>query len=261
MKLKDIIEVLEERIPPAWSEEWDNTGLLVGDPCSDIQKIGLVLDVTEASVSKAADLGCRLLISHHPAIFRPLRKITSNSPAGKTLLGAIRGGISLYALHTNWDISPEGVNVILAALLGLNHVRPLMPADSKDGAWGLGAVGRLPTPISFGDLLKQIKKRWSLSSCTGYEDASEAVSLVALGGGACGDMWTNAADAGASVFVTSDMAYHSRQDALNSGLMLVDTDHGETERTSLPGLAKLIKELSGLDVVMIPEVESEKFSV
>lgn len=259
MKLCDVVSLIEKRMPLTWSEEWDNSGLLVGDPDSDIVKVGIALDVTEETVLKATRSGCQLLVTHHPIIFRPLKNIIPDRPAGKSMVTAIKNGLSLYAAHTNWDSSPEGVNFTLAELLGLDEIQPLVPPADWSSSWGMGAVGELMMPMPLDTVMKLIKERWCLSSCTGYGSRSAMIRKIALGSGSCGDMWPKAAEKCASLFVTADMSYHNRQDALNCGLKLLDVDHGEMERASLPRLKSIIEKETGLIVELIPETEREKF--
>ena len=166
MKLSEVVSLIEKRMPLAWSEEWDNSGLLVGDPDSEIVKTGIALDVTENTVLKATDSGCQLLVSHHPIIFRPIKNIIPDRPAGKAMVSAIKNGLSLYAAHTNWDSSPEGVNFILAELLGLDEIEPLITPTDRSSSWGMGSVGELMMPMPFETVMKLIKERWCLSSCT-----------------------------------------------------------------------------------------------
>jgi len=172
---------------------------------------------------------------------------------------AIKNGLSLYAAHTNWDSSPEGVNFTLAELLGLDDIEPLTPPAELSSSWGMGAVGELMMPMPFETVMKLIKERWCLSSCTGYGSRNAMIKKIALGGGSCGDMWPKAAEKGASLFVTADMSYHNRQDALNCRLKLIDVDHGAMERASLPRLKSIIEKETGLIAELIPETDREKF--
>ncbi len=260
MKLRDVICLIEKRIPLRWAEDWDNPGLQVGDPGSEISKIGIALDVSEETVSKASERGCSLLVSHHPIIFRPLRNIIPDRPAARAVVSAIKNGVALYAAHTNWDSSPEGVNFTLAELLGLDDIAPLK--DPSDGtSWGMGAVGELMVPLPLETVTGLIRERWSLSCCRAYRTGPAMIKRIALGGGSCGDMWPFAADKGASLFVTADISYHDRQDALNFGLGLVEVDHGEMERASLPKLRSIIEKETGLTVELISETERESYTI
>lgn len=259
MKLSNVIDLIEKRIPLNWSEEWDNSGLQVGDPDCEIRKIGISLNVTEKTVEAASKSGCDLLISHHPVIFRPIKNLIPDRPASKAMLAAIRNKLSLYAAHTNWDSSPEGVNFILAELLDLKNIFPLIPSEAGSSSLGLGAVGDFAMPMPFEGVLELIKEKWSLSGLKAYGSRSVLLTRIALGGGSCGDMWPNALQSGATLFVTADISYHERQDALNSGLCLADVDHGEMERASLPKLRSIVEEETGLITELIHEDESEFF--
>ena len=253
MKVSEIAARIEKRIPLGWAAEWDHPGLAAGDPDADVTKIALALDVTCETVEGAAAAGCELLVTHHPAIFRPFGTVVYNIPAQKAVALALRKGLALYAAHTNWDVSPEGVNVILAAALELADVEPLVKPAVKNGSWGLGSVGSLPASVSMDSCVLLAAERWRLTDFRAYGDAKRKVRRVALGGGACADLWPLAKQAGADVFITSDARYNERNDALSAGLNLISTDHGETERVSLPKLAELVECATGLPVKMISE--------
>ena len=162
MKLSDIVEAIEKRLPKEWAEPWDNPGLLAGERGADVEKIAVALDAAPRTVARAAKLGCGLLVTHHPIIFRPVKSVVDDCHTGRTLFAALKSGVALYAAHTNWDSSPEGVNSVLASELGLENTEPLVPSQS--GAWGLGAVGDLPRAVPLGVLGELLRERWNLSA-------------------------------------------------------------------------------------------------
>lgn len=252
MKLSAVVHSIEKRIPKNWAEDWDNTGLAVGSLSSDIKEIALALDVTEQTVSDAAK-SSQLLVTHHPIIFRAMKSIITDKPAARAITDAVKHDLALYSLHTNWDSSPEGVNVILADLLGLKNSEALEEPKYKNGALGIGAVGSFDKPLTMKDCIKLLKERWRISDIASFGDECKIISKAAVGGGSCGDMWQKALDKGAELFITSDISYHHRQDALSMGLNLIETDHGETERLSLPTLKKIIEKETGLPVSIIEE--------
>ena len=251
MKLSEFIAKVEKRVPKRWAEDWDNPGLAFGDYEAEVSRTALALDASPSSVAAARGAGCELLFTHHPVLFRPAKSLTSDSFAGRTIMSAGRNDIALYSAHTNWDSSPEGVNFVLASLLALSDIRPLVPAPN--GAWGMGAVGDFTSPVALSELCAILRERWRLSNFTLYGDGARLVTRLAVGGGACQDFWRDALHAGAEVFVTADVSYHFREEALDAGLSLVSCDHGEMERVSLPALRKLIEEETGLPVVVIDE--------
>lgn len=258
MKLHKITEKIEKRIPLSWAEAWDNPGLAVGDPNADVSRVAFALDANEDTVARAADAGCSLLVTHHPIIFDPMKTIHEDVPAQKTVISAIRSGVALYAAHTNWDSSPEGVNFCLADLLGLKELEQLEPPQVKDGSFGIGAVGTFASPVSMTECMQLLARRWRLVNFVGFGGSSRMISKVAVGGGACGGMWRRAFDLGADVFITADIAYHDRNDALSMGLNLISTDHGEMERVALPALKKVVEEETGLETVLLKEVPTER---
>lgn len=253
MKLSELIAKFERRVPLAWAEEWDNPGLAVGNPDVEIDRVALALDVTEDTVKQADRADCQLLFSHHPIIFHPVKNLVFRFPGPKAIGTAIRSGVALYAAHTNWDSSPEGVNFCLAAALGLKNIEPLVMPSRENGAWGLGAIGCLDTATPLSTLMRHAKERWRLSGCVGFGDELAEIKRVAVGGGACGDFWPQALEKGADLFITSDIAYHHRNDALNMGLSLIQCDHGEMERVSLPALKALLEYETGLECVILSE--------
>lgn len=252
MKIGEFTDRIEKRIPRAWAEEWDNPGLSVGCADDEVTRVAVALDATEDTVARAADSGCQMLFTHHPAIFRALKSLRAENPVSMPLLAAVRRGVALYAAHTNWDSSPEGVNVILAEALGISVEGPIEPPRCGNGAFGIGVVGSFAAPVTMEELLALLKERWRVVNAVGY-GAERTVSRAAIGGGACGDMWSAACEKGADVFITADISYHFRNDALCSGMGMVACDHGEMERASLPALAKIIEETTGLETAILHE--------
>lgn len=253
MKVGEIAARIEKRIPLEWAEEWDKPGLSVGDIQDEAAKIAMALDVSCESVERAAAAGCQLLVTHHPAIFRPFGTVLYGVPAQKAVALALKNGIALYAAHTNWDVSPEGVNVRLAEALDLAETEPLQKPAVRNGSWGLGAIGSLIAPLSTKECMELLTERWHLTDLRAYGDPERRIRKIALGGGACADLWPLAKEAGADVFITSDARYNERNDALSAGLNMIITDHGETERVALPALESVVEAVSGLEVETLEE--------
>ncbi|MDR3321468.1 MAG: Nif3-like dinuclear metal center hexameric protein [Synergistaceae bacterium] len=249
MKAGEIARKIEERLPLFWSEDWDNSGFIIGDPESVIDKIAVSLDATEGSVADAAARGCGMLIVHHPAIYMPLKKIVMPSPSARMIMAALSSGVAVYSNHTNWDSSPEGVNVILSRLLELSDVSPILP--SHEGAWGLGAIGRLPCPMTVSALAFCARAAWGLSTLMSYGDDLTLLSRAALCGGAGGDLLHRAIDLDADVFITADLSYQYLLHAQLARIHLIVVNHGEMERASLPRLCDIIREAASMEVVLL----------
>jgi len=121
------MSILEKYAPRRLAEEWDNTGLLTGDPADDIKGILVTLDVNRETVEEALQLGADFIVSHHPLIFKPIKNIRKDLPFGRLLIDLINNDIGVYCAHTNLDNASGGVNQVLANLLGLQEIEILNP--------------------------------------------------------------------------------------------------------------------------------------
>ena len=256
MKLNEIIAKLEARIPKSWAEEWDNPGLACGGMDDEIDLICVSLDATQDAVAECAERGAGLLLTHHPLLFRPAKSITSETLTGRIITSAIKKGVAIYSMHTNWDSSPEGVNFILAQELGLTGAAPLFPAE---GLWR-GAVGDLPEAVDPQGLANMLKEKTHITRPMVYGPPDKLIKRLAVGGGACKEFWTDALRAGADAFVCSDISYHFREEALSAGLVVGDVDHGEMERNSIEKLAEIAEAETGLPVFTAADREIRAFT-
>ena len=124
-KVSDILGIINRIAPSRYAEEWDNVGLQVGDATAPADRVMVALDPTHDAVSAAIAADCTLLLTHHPLIFSPLKKIVATDPVGAVVAHAIRHGLAVASLHTNFDVAPAGVNDILAERLGVTGAVPL----------------------------------------------------------------------------------------------------------------------------------------
>jgi putative NIF3 family GTP cyclohydrolase 1 type 2 len=129
--LRDFIQWLEELIPPALQESYDNSGLQVGDPDAVIESVMLTVDVSMKVIAEAEHSGCGLIISHHPLIFTPLRRIAEGSETESCVAAALRRGIAVYSAHTSFDNVSWGVSNVLARKIGLDNLKVLAPLRGK----------------------------------------------------------------------------------------------------------------------------------
>ncbi|CAG5083543.1 Nif3-like dinuclear metal center hexameric protein [Parvicella tangerina] len=127
MKIKDVINFLEQLAPPSLQESYDNAGLIVGDHQANCNGVITCLDSTEAVVEEAIEKGCNLIVAHHPIVFAGLKTITGKNYIERTLIKAIKHDIAIYAIHTNLDNVKYGVNGVWANALGLKNQQVLSP--------------------------------------------------------------------------------------------------------------------------------------
>ncbi len=128
MRIKDLGQVLDQLAPFSYQMSFDNSGLLVGHPEDTIEKILCTLDVTDTVLDEAIHQQADCIVSHHPLIFSPLKKLTGQTPTERLVIKAIRNGIGIYAVHTNLDQVSNGVNQRLAEALGLTNTQILQPS-------------------------------------------------------------------------------------------------------------------------------------
>ncbi|CAN5157261.1 Nif3-like dinuclear metal center hexameric protein [soil metagenome] len=120
--------------PESDAEGWDQVGLHIGDPRTDVVTGVLVaLDVTEAVLDEAAELGANLLIAHHPLFFSPLPRLTPHTASGRLALKAVRQGCAVLAAHTNVDKAARGTSHPAAQVLDLRDTRPIRPLPVDPG--------------------------------------------------------------------------------------------------------------------------------
>jgi len=129
MKLSILTSYLESLAPLAYQEDYDNSGLIVGHPDQDVSQALISLDCTEAIVDEALATGCQVIISHHPIVFRGLKKLNGKTYVERVVEKAIRNHIAIYAIHTNLDNVMNGVNERICETLGLKNLRILSPKN------------------------------------------------------------------------------------------------------------------------------------
>ncbi len=121
MKINEITSFLEAIAPLGYQEDYDNAGLIVGNPNAEVNSAMISLDCTEAVVDEAIQNGCKLIISHHPIVFRGLKKLNGSTYVERVVMKAIKHDIALYAIHTNYDNVADGVNRKICDILGLKN--------------------------------------------------------------------------------------------------------------------------------------------
>lgn len=127
MKISSIISVLEDLAPRSMQESYDNSGLIVGDPSAEVKGVLISLDCTPEIISEAIAKGCNLVISHHPIVFKGLKKITGSNYIERTVIQALKNDVAIYAIHTNLDNYDFGVNRMIGERIGLKNLKVLQP--------------------------------------------------------------------------------------------------------------------------------------
>ncbi|SER07995.1 Nif3-like dinuclear metal center hexameric protein [Neolewinella agarilytica] len=239
MTIQDITSYLESIAPAHLQESYDNAGLIVGQPDTEVTGVLTSLDCIETTIEEAKARGCNLIVAHHPIVFRGLKRFNGSNYVERTVIKAIKEDVAIYAIHTNLDnVRHQGVNERIAQRLELTGLRLLKPKN-EEMTIGSGMVGQLPHPMGKETFLRFLKDRMELSLVKHTVFPEEQVTTVALCGGAGGFLLSDAKAAGAQVFVTSDYKYHEFFDA-DGEIVICDIGHYESERFTTQLLAELL---------------------
>ncbi|WP_312643345.1 Nif3-like dinuclear metal center hexameric protein [Hydrogenoanaerobacterium sp.] len=248
--VRQIYECIDRFAPFCTAESWDNVGLLVEAKGAEVQKVLVALDITPDVAEEAREIGANLIISHHPVIFDPLRRITSDN----VVYLLAKHDISAICAHTNLDVAQGGVNDILAQRLCLQNVQPLEPLDGN--GLSLGRIGVLEEPMEAEQFLGKVKQKLG---CNGlkYTQGRGKVGRVAVCGGAGANLLYRAAELGTDALVTADSKHNLLLDAKRLGIMLIDAGHYCTEQVVLEPLAKRLRQAFPALVVELSQREGD----
>lgn len=266
VRVAEVLAAIERAYPPRLAEPWDTgIGLSVGDPAATVTTVLLAVDVDPATVAEAREIGAELLVTHHPLLFRPVQTVARSTDKGALIHDLIHCGIAHISAHTNADRAVGGVNDALAAAIGLRGSVPLIPSPDNP-AEGLGRVGELVTEMTLAEFAGHIATvlpdtAWGVRAAG---DPARPVRRVAVCGGAGGSELGAAADAGADVYVTSDLTHHLAQEHIADPARpaLVDIAHFAGEWPWLARAAAMLTEtFPGALVTHVSALRTDAWSV
>lgn len=227
MKVCELYDFLENRIPKSLSCEWDNDGLMCcPDREKEVRRVLVALDVTSATVEYAVENGYDVIISHHPLIYKGLRSVDDLGYVSSKLISLIESGISVMSFHTRLDAVSGGVNDRLCELLDIRDAEPLYEEGIP-----LGRVGTLESTVSSQELALKVKNALG-SPFVLLSGSKEDITRVAVVGGSGKDMVEAARAAGADALVSGRLDYHPMTDAFDfneRNITLIEAGHFYTE--------------------------------
>lgn len=230
-KISDILKFFESFAPCENAMDFDNVGLLVGSESTSVTKALLALDITKDVVLEAKQMGCELIISHHPVIFTPIKNL------GKECVPYLlaQNNISAICMHTNLDLSTEfGVNTCLAEAIGVENL-----SLAKCGECLF--VGSLEKETPIDEFALTVKNQLG---CKGlrYTDVKSVVKTVAVSSGSGGSNIFDAADIGADVLVTGEIKHHEINAANELCINIIDAGHFKSEDIVILPLANKLSD-------------------
>lgn len=228
IKVKDIFGFLAERYPLDTACDFDNTGFLVGDSNSEVKKALVCLDCDITAIEKAKELGCNLIVTHHPVIFGGLKSITENSIVYKL----IKNDIAVISMHTNLDIANDGVTVRLCEALELKNIKPFV---AENGFALRSAEADGLAPQDFAALIKE-----KLNFSVRYVAGERNINRVLVCSGSGGEFLKEAISFDFDALLTADIKHNVFIDAVNSGVSVFDGGHYATENVIVKPLSELL---------------------
>ena len=240
--VRDFYEYLNGIAPFETQEEWDNSGMLVGDMNAEVTKAAVVLDITPDAVRQAKELGANLIISHHPVIFKVIKSVTK----GCVPFELAANGINAVCCHTPLDIAAGGTNDTLANILGFEvHT-------GEDPILRFGEIEETTAE----NLAKHIAER--LGTTVRFADAGRPIKEIAVCTGSGCSLMEAAGDIDA--FITGDAGHHDFLDAVQSGITLIAAGHFETENIIVPVLkAKLAEQFENIEIIELRQENPVRF--
>lgn len=229
MKIQDILLYLERIAPLSAAEEWDNSGLLTGDKEKAVTRVLLSLDITPEVVREAKEKGCELIVSHHPVIFDPLRRIEP----GTAVALLVKNDIAAICMHTNLDRAEKGVNACLAQALSLKETT-LYPEEFL-------CVGKPDHPMTAKDFARLIKEKLGAPSVR-FTDSEKLIETVAVSSGGGGEGVALYEKFGFDAFVTGELKHHLYLYAKEHGIAAFDAGHFSTEDVVTEPLRQTLSE-------------------
>ena len=262
--LSEVVDILESLWPSSGAEEWDAPGLVVGSPDHMVSSVHLMVDATLDSIAEAVQDGADLIVAHHPLLLRGVTTVAESTYKGRVIADLIRGGVALYAAHTNADVVPTGTSAQLANLLELTDQVTL--TESVTPGHGLGRVGTLPSPMSLYGLAVKVGEFLPQTAVGPVVagDAESMVSRVSVCAGAGDSLLDNPAVLSSDVYITSDLRHHPasearEQAALVGGPSLINISHFAAEWLWLDQAAAELAKATGLSVT-VSDVNTDPWS-
>jgi dinuclear metal center YbgI/SA1388 family protein len=232
LKVKDIMDLVEELAPIRLKESYDNVGLMVGDSSSIVTSILVALDCTLEVIREAREKDCNLILTHHPLLFRKPSSITTDTLVGRKIIELIKNDINLYSCHTNLDSVAGGMNDLIAGILGYTDTEVIDPCslDLDPGLRnGLGRIVTLHQTISLGELCMNVKEALELEYVRYSGDEAKMIRRLAIINGSGQDYFRAAVDMGADCVISGDTTYHYVSDYSEQNLAIIDAGHFSTE--------------------------------
>lgn len=240
MRLKEIMQMLEEMCPSSFAMSWDNVGLQVGHSDQDVRIVALALDATSEVIESAIRQNADLILTHHPLLFGGIKKITDSDYVGRRILQLIQHDVSCYSMHTNFDVL--GMADAAADLIHLSD-REVLEVTYEDelSVEGIGRIGVLQEPMKLSECAQRVAEVFQIDHVRYYGDPDQMlVTCAILPGSGKGEV-DLAVKSGADVYITGDISHHDGIDAVEKGIAVIDAGHYGVEKIFIPYMKEYLE--------------------
>jgi len=258
VRVKDILRGIDCQAPFSLAQSWDNVGLLVGDGERQVSGVLVGLDPTHRLLDEAIAMGANTVVTHHPVIFKPLQAIDTATAEGRLFEKALVHQISIIAAHTNFDSAVGGVSAVLARRLGLNDLKPLVPAGKEGESVGFGCIGSYPLPLSAPEFLTCLLRVLQLRRVRMAGTMPETVSKVAICGGSGSEFAPLARSLGTQVYLSAEIKHSTAIWAVENRYCVIDGSHYATEKPAVAELVAKLRETALREQWRVSIMESTK---
>ncbi len=252
MQVSEIEEILQRDFPEAYAYDWDNVGLLIGRREKEVSKVYVAVDATDAVISDAIDKEADLILTHHPLIFEPIKRVCDTDFLGKRILTLIQSDLACYAMHTNYDVLRMAD--LAAEKLGLPDPEVLEVTVEEPVKRGIGKVADLKEAVPLKEMARQVKEVFSLPDVRAFGDPDQMVRRIAILPGSGKGSISTAIRMGADVMITGDIGHHEGIDAAAQGLFILDAGHYGIEHIFIDDMADYLQK-------NLPEVQVFKADI
>lgn len=242
MTVREIAKVIENNAPKDIALSFDNVGLLIGDYNAEISGVVIAVDLTRDVIEKALKIGANLIITHHPIIFNGFKQLIKGNYEQDIVMLAVKGGLNVYACHTNADNADKGLNYVLAERLGGRNIVAL----SEDG----GIVADIDTDIdSFLECVSD-EIKGIIKVNMPFNTDIKRFAMITGSGGKDGTLVSKLNDLDVDCYLTAEVSHNVRLAFIDSGIGLIEFGHYESERIFIDIMSDWLNE-SGLNIVKV----------
>lgn len=255
MQFHEVMKVLEEGSPLVMAEDWDNVGLIAGRRDREVEMVYIAVDATDEVIADAVEQKADLLLTHHPLIFRAIKRVNTDDFIGRRLVTLIQHDITYVAMHTNFDVC--GMADAAATRLGMKDTQVLDITFEEDGrVEGIGRIGTFDTEMTARECALKVKEAYGLSAIRLFGPPEKKIVRAALCPGSGKSVIDTGIAQGADVLITGDIDHHEGIDAVAQGMNIIDAGHYGIEKIFTDYMEAFLKErLPALKVIVAAECD------